>query len=224
MGAGSEPLGLSDGGIRVPTPQLHFSETWDSCKSLPSLSSTTHSGSKRPHSCHHSEMQRQTLKIEPYMSPTTWEVSPSPGMTSSVHVAPPIAPSSAPSIKGLSLKSIIGSQTYTHTPMPSQSAEPAGVGHPPVMYNAWTTAKPGASNTRHTALTSSRLMTKWVISNYKEHLTISWLYIHVYMTSCIVKSRFIKQAWSYNYIMCTYTCTTQKHATNIIVCNIVHSA
>jgi hypothetical protein len=165
MGAGYEPLGLSDGGIRVPTPQLHFSETWNSNKSLPSLSSTTHFGSKRPHSCHHSEMQRQTLNIEPYMSPATWEVSPSPGMTSSVHVhvVPPTVPSPAPSIKSLStlsLKSTLGSQAYMHTPMPSQSAVSAGVGHPPVMYNAWTTAKPSASNTRHTALTSSRLMTK----------------------------------------------------------------
>lgn len=145
-----------DGGFRVPTPQLHFSDIWDSSKSLPSSSWTAHSGSKRPHSCHHSEMQKQTSKIEPHMPPATWEVTPSP--TSNVYVAPPTDPSPTPSmsISTLSLKSNLA-QAYT---TPSQSAESAGMGYPPVMYNAWTMAKPSAPNTRHTALTSSRLMTK----------------------------------------------------------------
>lgn len=156
---GSEPLSLIDGSFRVPTPQLHFSDTWDSNKSLPSSTSTAaHSGFKRPHSCHHSEVQRQSSKIEPYMLPATWEVSPSPTIPTA-YVTPPTAPSPAPStsLSTLSLKSSLGSQAYT---TPSQSAESAGVGYPPVMYNAWTTAKPSAPNTRHTTLTSSRLMTK----------------------------------------------------------------
>ena len=149
-------LSLSDGSLRVPAPQLHFSDTWDNSKSLPSSSWTAHSGSKRPHSCHHSEVQRQTSKIEPYMPPAIWEISPSP--TPNTTVAPPTGPSPAPSmnISTLSLKSNL-SQAYT---MPSQSAESAGMGYPPVMYNAWMTAKPSAPSTRHTALTSSRLMTK----------------------------------------------------------------
>ena len=153
-----EPLTLSDvGDFQVPTPQLHLSETWDSNKSLPSVTSTTHSGSKRPHSCHHSEMQRQSLKIEPHMSPAAWEVS----IPSSAYIAPPTAPSPTPSIKSLSTLSLKSTQTYVHM-MPSHSAESAELGYPPVIYDAWTTAKPSASNTRHTALTSSRLMTKWV--------------------------------------------------------------
>ena len=148
-----QALSLSDGGFRVPTPQLHFSETWESNKSLPS--SATHSSSKRPHSCHHSEVQQQTSKIEPYMSPaTTWAVSPSPTHT---YVAPPTAPSPTLSTMNLSTLSLRSSMAHT---MPLQSAESTGMGYPPVMYNAWTTAKPNTPNTRHTTLTSSRLMTK----------------------------------------------------------------
>ena len=54
-----------DGGFHVPTPQRHLSETWESSKSLPSR---TYSSSRRPHSCHHSEVQKQASKMEPYLS------------------------------------------------------------------------------------------------------------------------------------------------------------
>ena len=134
-------------GFRVPTPKLHLSEVWESGKSV--HSATGHSSSKRPHSCHHTEFQRQVSKIEPHMPPSS---------SSSMihHSAPPTStdPALSDSISTLSLKSILAQVT------PSSSTELSAMGYQPVTYNAWTTAMPGAPSTRHTALTSSRLMTK----------------------------------------------------------------
>lgn len=148
-----EPLSFSEhsssgggGGFIVPTPQLHLSDIWESGKSVPTAS---HSSSKRTHSCHHIEFQRQVSKVEPHMPPSS---------SPTHHQAPPTStnPALSASISTLSLKSSLGHMT------PSHSAEPAGMAYQPVMYNAWTIATPSAPSTKHTA--SSRLMTKYDIA------------------------------------------------------------
>ena len=136
--------------FQVPIPQLHLSEVWESGKSFPSRAL---SFSGRPHSCHHNDIQRQASKMEAHMSPSS---SPMHHSALTPPTVTPTDPTISESISTLSLKSMLG-----HT-MPSESAESAvsGTGYQPVMYNAWTTAKPSAPSTRHTVLTSSRLMSK----------------------------------------------------------------
>lgn len=133
--------------FQVPTPQLHMSEVWESSKSFPSRVLCS---SRRPHSCHHNDVQRQASQTEAHMSPSS---SPMHHPAMAPPTVTPTDPTISESISTLSLKSIMG-----HT-MPSQSAV-SGTGYQPVMYNAWTTVKPSASATRHTVLTSSRLMSK----------------------------------------------------------------
>ena len=142
----SLPSGHSD--FRVPTPQLHLSEVWEKGISLPSTSLS--SSYKRAHSCHHSETQRQNSKVHPHMYPS-FAVSPTPSPMD--YTAPPTSdPAFSTSVSTLSLKSVMG----------QHSAESAvdGYNNMPVAYNAWTPAQPSAPAMKHTALTSSRLMTK----------------------------------------------------------------
>ena len=136
--------------FQVPTPQLHLSEVWETSKSFPSRAL---SSSRRPHSCHHNDVQRQASKMDAHVPPSS---SPMHHPALAPPTATPTDPTVSESISTLSLKSILDHTT------PSQSAESAvsGTGYQPVMYNAWTTAKSSAPNTRHTVLTSSRLMSK----------------------------------------------------------------
>ena len=133
------------GGFHVPTPQLQLSDVWEKNSSLPSSSLSSH---KRAHSCHHSESQRQNSKVEAHMYPS-FAVSPTPSPM--LYTAPPTDRTFSTSISSLSLKSVMGT---------SQSAESAGDGYLPVAYDAWTPVQPGTQATKHTALSSSRLMAK----------------------------------------------------------------
>ena len=140
------------GGVsfQVPTPQVHLSEVWESSKSFPSRAL---SSSRRPHNCHHTDMQRQASKVEAHMPPSS---SPMHHPALAPPTVTPTDPTISESISTLSLKSMLGHTTASHG---AESAV-SGMGYQPVMYNTWTTAKPSAPSTRHTALTSSRLMTK----------------------------------------------------------------
>ena len=114
----------------VPTPQVHLLDTWVSTKSLPTSAFT------RPHSCQQSEKQLAMPRTDSRSSPTHSTYTPPTSPTS------PTLPST---ISSLSLKSTTMQVSPFHDP--------------PVVYEAWTAVKPNAQ-TKHTLLTSSRLMNK----------------------------------------------------------------
>ncbi len=113
----------------VPTPHLQLSEIWESEKSVPKVSSSNYF---KPHSCRTTELNRQNHMMEPHMVPTPVLSTPSQTL-SPFCTSPSNDPDFPPSV------------SFTHDK--------------PVLYNAWSVAKPNAS-TKHSLLTSSRLMHK----------------------------------------------------------------
>lgn len=93
-----------------------------------SVSRISSSHHLKPHDCKVIELDRQTLKVEPHMPP------------------PPLVSSSK----------MPGS--YSSSDVIAEDVDfPAYAYETPVIYNAWTVAKPNAS-TKHSSLTSARLM------------------------------------------------------------------
>lgn len=113
----------------VPTPRLQLAEMWESKKSVLQTSLSQHI---KPHSCSMMEQERQNLKIEPHMSPI------------------PVISTPSRTRSPLSIVSDV---------MLEDSASTYYTNDRPVLYNAWTVARP-TSSTRHSLLSSSRLMQK----------------------------------------------------------------
>ena len=120
--------------FRVPTPQLHMPNTWNSAKSLPATAYA------KPHSCPQSE--KQITKLNSFPSPHSSPSSPPHPVSSTT------SPTLTSTISSLSLKST----NFESSPSPAHLPQA-------VICEAWTTVKPNAQ-TRQTLLTSSRLMSK----------------------------------------------------------------
>ena len=129
-----------EGALEIPTPQLRLPDTWASQRSF---ASNTYA---RPHSCQQTDSMKQAAMIEPHMSHTLIPSPPSP----SSHVTRSTSPLTIQStVSTLSLRSVVS---------PIQDSETKTPG---VMYNAWMVAKSNVP-TKHTQLTASRLMTRFV--------------------------------------------------------------
>lgn len=132
--------GAENDGFIVPSPQLQFSEVWESDKSVPTVSSHHHF---KPHSCGVIEQDKQNLKVEPHMVPTT-VLSTEPHMV--------LCSTSPPQTE---------SPVHTNPDENENHYSYHTSDDKPVMYNAWSVAKPN-SPIKHSTLMSTRLMQKYV--------------------------------------------------------------